>query len=585
MAEGSPLAAIMASFRCRCSASCRRPTPDALLNDGAYVSSSSCTQQVEVLDTAKEGAGGGDQRIAVPIGSHERRFDVCLVHHDVMHLHMPPRYKNIYELPRRVIAIKNRLKGRCLCDGFPREVNFGGPMQLLPRGSPALAFGSPASGSKRPLGRASFDGAPLSQGSAWAACRAIEAPEVARSDLLLVHSEDHVAAVEKACALAVSQGAAIHTIAQPEAVGSSSDSLRGKKRPRIAEEAVQPLGADDADCDTYYSPDSLAAFRRAAGGAVCAVRELFEIDANTGRAVRPSCVGAAFAIVRPPGHHCCDAPAGFCFFNNTAVAAAHARAVLGLSRVAIVDWDYHHGDGTQQVFYRDPNVLTISLHVAMASDGLAFPCKKEMGVEYSGLGLGRGYNINIPWPHDCVGAEEYDDAFTTVVLPALEGFNPELILVASGFDAVAGDKLAGTRLQARDFHSLTKRLLGLGRPLALVLEGGYSTHLLAEASLNVVHALLQQPPPPLEKGFWPVGPKTADGAGQDIEAQRILDAVRRRLNLLPPWCGMRRPCGEGYFLECCQPGASGASAAAASELTKCIDKLVDALASCVEDLS
>eukprot|EP00928_Gymnodinium_smaydae_P005612 TRINITY_DN11908_c0_g2_i1.p1 TRINITY_DN11908_c0_g2~~TRINITY_DN11908_c0_g2_i1.p1 ORF type:complete len:582 (+),score=94.32 TRINITY_DN11908_c0_g2_i1:60-1805(+) len=467
---------------------------------------------------------------------------VCIVHHDDMQLHVPPNYDNIYELPRRVIAIENRLKGLDPCKGFPCEEQFGGQMQVLPSSRDGAsecgcAFGSVAPAKRR---RMSYSAGQSSKGSVWSACRTVEAPEAEREDLLRVHSEAQIAKVEEKCALAIKENAAFYPI-YPDAanVGKKPD-------------------PDDLNDDIYYSPDSLRAMKRAAGGAVQSVRELFRTDANSGRAVGRSDVGASFAIVRPPGHHCCDAPFGFCFFNNTAIAAAHAKEVLGLSRVAVVDWDYHHGDGTQKLFYEDPSVLAISLHVAMTEDGLAFPQCKDMDITFDGKGPGRGYNINIPWPTDQVGLSEYEDAFNTVVMPALQGFKPELILVASGFDAVQDDILAGTRLPARGYYNLTQQLLSLNVPVAVILEGGYAPALIAEGALNVVHALLKLPPP-AEKASAAQPDSDDDGEAVEknsISVTTLLDALRRRLNTLSPW----KELSPQYFKEADNGGVASKTA-------------------------
>jgi len=338
--------------------------------------------------------------------------------------------------------------------------------------------------------------------------------------------------------------------------------------------------------DIYYSPDSLAAMKRAAGGAVEAVRQLFSVDPASGRATGCSDTESSFAIVRPPGHHCCSNPNGFCFFNNTAVAASHARQVLGLSRVAIVDWDYHHGDGQQKHFYNDPTVLTISLHVAIEKSrktgkgDIAFPGNRGMNLTKNGSGKGKGFNINIPWPHDFVSAKEYEEAFQSIVMPALQGFNPDLILVASGFDAVRGDNLAGTLLCPSSFYDMTRQLLSLRKPVAVILEGGYSPPLLAAGSLNVVHALLGRPPPPVKsegivRPAWQILDKSQCAEGMedsdaiDLEVKEILDTIRCRLNTLPPWSAMRRPGSDQYFHEESSPRAAEGSC----RLIKVIDQL------------
>jgi histone deacetylase 6 len=231
--------------------------------------------------------------------------------------------------------------------------------------------------------------------------------------------------------------------------------------------------------------------------------------------------------------------------------------------VAIVDWDYHHGDGQQKTFYRDSTVLTISLHVAMernrqGKDTIAFPGNKGMDLGCNGAGEGHGYNINIPWPHDKVGASDYQKAFQSIVLPALKGFDPELILVASGFDACEGDTLAGTCLRPSCYYGMTRQLLSLRKPVAVILEGGYSPDRLAQCSLNVTHALLGRAPP--AKGdAAPGGSETesedcSTTASEreefvDSEVGGVLEAVRRQLNTLAPWSGMRCPGGDRYFHE------------------------------------
>eukprot|EP00928_Gymnodinium_smaydae_P018739 TRINITY_DN17146_c0_g1_i1.p1 TRINITY_DN17146_c0_g1~~TRINITY_DN17146_c0_g1_i1.p1 ORF type:complete len:653 (-),score=151.97 TRINITY_DN17146_c0_g1_i1:156-2075(-) len=529
----------------------------------------------------------------------EKQFDVCIVHHDEMQLHTPPRAVGIYELPRRVIAIENSLKGLRVDDGFPRRSWGNASMRFLraPYGKKLVeAYGSPAC--KRQRLQAAHRTGEAAADSAWRACKIFEAPTVEDSDLLLVHTKRHLRRVNELCGMAASTGAAFFPL------------------DRTFQRAPRTKPSKLLNDDIYYSPQSLKAMRRAAGGAVAAVRELFEVDAATGRACGRSCRRASFAIVRPPGHHCCGQPNGFCFFNNTAIAASHARSVLGLKRVAIVDWDYHHGDGQQRLFYRDPSVLTISLHVALerggrGGDTMAFPGNEDMDLIYNGRGRGYGYNINIPWPHNRAGVASYDEAFRTIVVPALRGFDPELILVASGFDAAQGDTLAGTRLPTRSYFDMTLQLLDLGKPLAVILEGGYSPDLLAAASLSVVHALLGRPPPASAEKEEPVGASSAaeeedeedeeeaDGddeegesesgsdettassssseestsAGTDVsecsfdrEASRILDAVRRRLNKLPPWSSKRGKGGAAYFHEDPSPGAAAASRAAALSL-------------------
>lgn len=427
-----------------------------------------------------------------------------------------------------------------------------------------MAYGSPAPKKRR----MSHSSGPSSLGSAWDACRIVEAPLVDDSDLLLVHSKQHVRKVWQLCEMAVRENSAFFPLSETFA-----------RRPRTKPQAL-------LNDDVYYSPQSLAAMRRAAGGAVEAVRQLFIMDSE-GRAAGRSEIRSSFAIVRPPGHHCCGDPNGFCFFNNTAVAASHARAVLGLARVAIVDWDYHHGDGQQKLFYDDPTILTISLHVAMERDGkgtdtIAFPAITGMDLNHNGAGSGLGYNINIPWPHDKVGAYAYQEAFNTVVLPALKGFDPDLILVASGFDAIAGDTLAGTNLPPNSYFDMTTQLLALEKPLAVILEGGYSPKRLAMGSLNVVHALLGRSALPCPSNSASDSASSSEesdstkdaGVDEDehLEASLILEALRQGLNTLPPWSKMSSPGREKYFKESSAPAHVKKSFEAAARLTKLIEE-------------
>jgi acetoin utilization deacetylase AcuC-like enzyme len=228
------------------------------------------------------------------------------------------------------------------------------------------------------------------------------------------------------------------------------------------------------DADTVMSPASSEAALRAAGAACAAVDAVLSSERRR-----------AFCAVRPPGHHATpSAPMGFCLFNNVAVAAAHAIAMHGLSRVAIVDFDVHHGNGTQDIFWNDARVLYASSH--------QWPLYPGTGARGE---TGAGNIVNAPLPPGS-GSVPFRDAYHRVVLPALDAFAPQLVIISAGFDAHRLDPLAGLELEADDYAWVTRRLVDIaerhadGRVVSS-LEGGYNLDALRESTAAHVEALLR----------------------------------------------------------------------------------------------
>ncbi|XP_054333402.1 histone deacetylase 4 isoform X7 [Pongo pygmaeus] len=244
-----------------------------------------------------------------------------------------------------------------------------------------------------------------------------------------------------------------------------------------------PCGGVGVDSDTIWNEVHSAGAARLAVG--CVVELVFKVA--TGE------LKNGFAVVRPPGHHAEEStPMGFCYFNSVAVAAKLLQQRLSVSKILIVDWDVHHGNGTQQAFYSDPSVLYVSLH--RYDDGNFFP--GSGAPDEVGTGPGVGFNINMAFTGGLdppMGDAEYLAAFRTVVMPIASEFAPDVVLVSSGFDAVEGHPtpLGGYNLSARCFGYLTKQLMGLaGGRIVLALEGGHDLTAICDASEACVSALL-----------------------------------------------------------------------------------------------
>ena len=287
--------------------------------------------------------------------------------------------------------------------------------------------------------------------------REVEARPARLQDLLLVHTPEHVARIERA----------------------------GKR-------AQEMGGIVWLDPDTAVSEASFEAALASAGCAIGAVEQV--MGGATG----------AFAACRPPGHHATAGEAmGFCLFDNVAIAARYAQRRLGIERVLVVDWDVHHGNGTQEIFWEDPSVYLLSLHLWPHYPGTGAASER-------GGGPAAGTVRNVPLAPG-TSAAEYRRTFSASLGSALEEFSPELVLVSSGFDCLAGDPLGGLELDPEDLHALAAELVdrtraAAGGRVAAVLEGGYVPERMARAAVNVLRAYAglpaavaaeDQPPAPM----------------------------------------------------------------------------------------
>jgi acetoin utilization deacetylase AcuC-like enzyme len=258
-------------------------------------------------------------------------------------------------------------------------------------------------------------------------------------------------------------------------------------------EHTASLDRFDFDPDTHSSRDTFETAILSAGGVLTAVE-----------AVMDGAIDNAFAMVRPPGHHALPNRAmGFCFFNNVAIAAKWLTESRKLRRVMIVDWDVHHGNGVQDMFYESPEVLYLSTH--------QFPHYPGTGSLHEiGYGAGLGFNVNAPMPAE-FGDAEYLRVFDRLIMPIGRHFKPEVILVSCGFDGHFRDPLAQMRITEAGFAAMTRRVKRLAAEccdgkLVAVLEGGYDLEAIAESGRAVIDELGRDADEPIR----------ADGAGDRV---------------------------------------------------------------------
>ncbi|MGH9548761.1 MAG: histone deacetylase family protein, partial [Terriglobales bacterium] len=230
------------------------------------------------------------------------------------------------------------------------------------------------------------------------------------------------------------------------------------------------------DADTFMSPETYDTALLAAGGGLVAVESLADKD-----------LFSSFVAVRPPGHHASVAtPMGFCLFNNVAVAARYAQKNMGMKRVLIIDWDVHHGNGTQDIFYNDPSVCFISFHQ------YPFWPPDSGWYKEDGKGDGKGFNMNIPLPQG-TGDRGYLHAWDKLVKPLCMEYKPDLIMLSAGYDAHQMDPLGQQRISTSGYAMLSQRLADLSREtgakVVAFLEGGYNVKSLSESAVATMRVL------------------------------------------------------------------------------------------------
>jgi len=279
---------------------------------------------------------------------------------------------------------------------------------------------------------------------------------------------------------------------------------------RAALATLERGGSGHLDADTFYGPGSGAAALAAAGASVDLARALVEDRAAGG-----------LALLRPPGHHATpDRAMGFCIFNNVAAAAAAALASGRAERVLVVDWDVHHGNGTQDAFWEDDRVLYFSVH--------QFPFYPGTGrATEAGAGRGLGFTVNVPLPEGC-GDAEWVSAFRAVLVPVARRFAPDLVLVSAGFDAFAGDPLAGMEVTPAGYAEMARLVRAIAPGAApdrigVLLEGGYSLQGLGPCMVAAVQELLFGAGVPAASA----ADEARDAAAAPAPVQRVLASLRR----------------------------------------------------------
>jgi len=280
----------------------------------------------------------------------------------------------------------------------------------------------------------------LKHSNLWNALAPVHTRSATRDELLYVHSKSYIRKLEK--------------------IDDTEDQ----------EEKLEKCKDYSSDLvDVYMNEFTIKCAKASVGSSIEAVNGVVKHGMQS-----------SIALVRPPGHHAeAHCAQGFCVFNNVAIAVKHALDKLGLERVMVVDWDIHHGNGTQREFYSDPRVLYSSVH--RFDFGKFYPCAVSAGPQSVGDGKGAGMNVNIAWNGSGHGDVEYLLAWDKVILPVGKSFKPQLIVISAGFDAAQGDTMGGCNVSPMGYAMLTRRLSALGN-IVMILEGGYH---LASLGLSV----------------------------------------------------------------------------------------------------
>ncbi len=366
------------------------------------------------------------------MSQHQQDPHVAIYYNsEIMTGHKPPARGMAAEEPARIVGIEAILKGH-------QDIRE------------AVRIWEETGGREVPL---------LGDGGIWSSCR-------------IVKVDEEAALTDAAVAAEYGEKMVRHALANTPARGSRTD----------------------AGCsDVYWSKGSWLAAKTAAAAAVAATEAALAVATATATATATQTPQHAFCIVRPPGHHCFDMPAGFCILNNVVIAA---RKVLAAGkRVAIVDWDYHFGDGTAAALWGEEHAMFVSLHAARTRDGYpTYP--RPTARNFKGNGLRRateGRCFNIQWDTDDADDAALAYAFQHAILPALARFAPDVILVSAGYDALKGDDLAGMELTPAAFGFAAAALTRLQKPIVAVLEGGYNVELLAHGVAHTILGLQQNP--------------------------------------------------------------------------------------------